>query len=247
MTQGEINRYFDKVFVLTLKHEVEQRKRMQSRLSEVNIDFEFFEGVNGYSVEFEREWSFYERRPKLTYFEKAYNKKFIESRGAWGYLKTMVKLLTESLQKGYQRVLVFDNDVFFCKDSTQRFDKFYDSVSKDWKVLLLGASQYNWNVEMKAEQGYYHPIRFGTCGSFAIGYDRSVFYELIKSAKEMETPFDNLPLGTLYSNYKDYCFVAYPNLVIADVRQSSIRGKRDLAQHSKNMRWPLEEFVVEPN
>lgn len=244
MSRYTINSYFDKVFVLSLRHETLARAAMSQKLAAVNIDFEFFEGVNGRSGEFSREWEFYEKRPCVTPLEMSYKKKFIESRGAWGYLKTMIKLLRYTMQRGYERILVFDNDVILARNFNARFEKFYQSVSPGWKILLLGASQYNWNITFKESDGYYHPIKLGTCGSFATAYHRSVIPQIIETARTMETPFDNLPLGIVYEKYKEECFVAYPNMAIADVRSSSIRGSRDLHAHSANMKWQLDQFEV---
>ena len=95
---------------------------------------------------------------------------------------------------------------------------------------------------MSAELSKYHPVKFGTCGSFATGYDKSIIYEIIEEAKKMETPFDNSPLGIIYEKCHEECFVAYPNIVIADVRKSLIRDSRNLIEHSEKMKWILEDF-----
>ncbi len=238
-----INEFFDKIFVLNLKKDSAKRQKIISQFNEFNIKFDFFNAINGYSSEFEREWWIYEKRPKCTHLEHSYNKKFIESQGALGYLKSMESLLMKALQNKYESILVFDDDIILIKDFHEKFQNFISSIrskNTNWKMILLGASQYNW--KLKVEEDYYHPVKLKTFGSFATAYHSSIFYELLIEVQKMLTPFDNLPVGTIYEKYSTECFVSYPNIVIADVSNSIIRSERNMDTHSQIMRWNLEEF-----
>jgi hypothetical protein len=240
----EINEHFDKIFVINMDHEIEKKKIITDRLNKLDINFEFISAINGHSDEFSKEWSYYNTRPKATYWEEAYNKKFIESRGAWGYLKTMIYILSIAIQKGHKRILIFDNDCLFDQNFQTKYLNFYKIVNdSDWKILLLGASDYGLSDETTAP--YYFPGKLSTCGSFAIGIDQSVYYEILEEALRMETNFDNLPVGNIYEKYKNQCFVAYPNIVIADVRTSTIRSGRDMVSHSQTMKWELDNFILD--
>ncbi|HNP17413.1 MAG TPA: glycosyltransferase family 25 protein [Fulvivirga sp.] len=237
-----VNKYFDNIFILNLKRDEDKRNRIAKHFEQHNITYEFFEACNGYSTEYEREWNFYNERPKLTDYEKRYNKKFLESPGALGYLKSMSEIFKVSLKNKYKRILVFDDDALLHKDFKLKFDQFVNHLpTKYWKIMLLGASQYKWNLTIK--NGYYLPQKLKTFGSFATGYDHSVYFELIGECKKLESPFDNIPLGNLYEKYIEQCFVSYPNIVIADVSRSLIRAERNMAEHSEKMKWELDNFL----
>jgi len=49
-------------------------------------------------------------------------------------------------------------------------------------------------------------------------------------------------MGELYEKYLEKCYVAFPNLIMPDVAESSIRGGRDQVSHSKKMRWKIDNF-----
>jgi hypothetical protein len=243
-SEFEINKHFDKIFVINMDHEIEKEKVIASKLNKLGINFELVTGINGSSEEFSREWDYYKTRPEITYLEKRYNKKFIESSGAWGYLKTMIHILSLAIRKKYKRILIFDNDCLFDTNFKTKYLDFYNNVNKvDWKILLLGSSDYGLPEEVTPP--YYSPKKLTTCGSFAIAIDHSIYYEILEEALKMETNFDNLPIGNIYEKYKNQCFVAYPNIVIADVRTSTIRSGRDIVAHSQTMRWDLDNFILD--
>ncbi len=237
-----INTFFDKVYVLNMIHEVDNIKRITEQFSELNIEFEFFHGVNGYLPEYDLEWNYYNKRPLSTYYEKTYNKKFITSRGAWGYNKTMIKMFKKAINEKYTSILVFDNDVIFDNHFEKKIKIFFESINDSWKILNIGASDYK--IKNRGNPyNFYHPVKLETMGSFAVGYNNVVFPLLLDYTSGFESAFDNLPLGNIYEKYPKDCYVCFPNIVIADVRNSNIRDGRNLETHSKTMKWNLNNFI----
>lgn len=239
-----VNNFFEKTFVLNMSLEQQRIPIVERRMKDVNIDYEIFNAVNGKALKFDKFWELYNGRPISTYLEKVYKKKFIESRGALGYLKTMERLLADAIKNKYDSILVFDNDCLFDINFEVKATKWLQQINKkEWKILLFGASDYGL-ADFKPSPPHYTPIKLKTCGSFAIGIHNSAFKDILNEILKMETPFDNLPLGNVYKNYSHQCFVKYPNIVIADVKYSSIRGSRNLKTHSELMHWPLENFNI---
>jgi hypothetical protein len=237
-----VNDFFEKTFVLNMSSEHQNIPVIERRMKHVNIDYAIFNAVNGKASKFDKFWELYNGRPVSTDLEKSYKKKFIESRGAFGYLKTMERLLGDAIKNKYDSILVFDNDCLFDLDFETKAKKWLQQINKDkWKVLLFGASDYGLS-SFSPSSPHYTPVKLKTCGSFALGIHNSVFKEVLNELSKMETPFDNLPLGNVYEKYTEQCFVAYPNIVIADVKYSSIRGARNLESHSKLMHWALANF-----
>ncbi|RFC55958.1 glycosyltransferase family 25 protein [Brumimicrobium aurantiacum] len=237
-----INGFFEKTFVLNMSIEQEKLAQIEKKMKHVNIDYTIFNAVNGRSKEYDKIWELYTKRPKSTYLEKQYRKKFIESRGAFGYLKTMEALIKQAIKFKYDNILIFDNDCLFDNDFDRKAKKFIQKInSKNWKVILFGASDYGIS-EREVSTPYYSPIKLKTCGSFAIGIHNSCYKDILREIQKMETPFDNMPLGQIYEKYPENCFVAFPNIVIADVSNSSIRSSRNLKLHSEKMKWKLDNF-----
>ena len=243
-TQSILNQEFDKVFVLSLEKERDKRANISTVLGDLNIEFEFFDAVNGYDIKYNVEWEFYSKRPLSTYYEKTYNKKFIESRGAWGCLKSYYEIFKLAIKKKYKRILILEDDVLFCENFEEKVKEFFVNIpDPNWKMVLLGCSQHFFEEHM--DENYYRPVKFRTTGAFANGYDESVYKEIMKDISLMETAFDNTPIGHIFESYPEECFVAFPNLIIADVRSSNIREGRNLDKFAEKMQWDLSLFKIE--
>lgn len=231
-----VNDYFDKVYVLSLPFSIDRRKAMQGRLKALKIEFEFIDAKDGNSIRNERMWAFYKNRGLGTQNEIEKGKKFIESLGAWGCLESFIYILRQILKKGYRRTIIFEDDVFFSVNFEEKFSEFINSIPRDeWKVLELGASEYGWS-QRKINSTYYHPGK-GTHGAFAIGLDKSIVGEMLIEAMTRDSPLDNSPFAKVFIDYPKKCFVSFPNMVIADVRKSYLRGSRDMISHGEKMKW----------
>lgn len=255
-----VNRYFDNVYVVNLKKNVKDRLTIAKHLKENNIDFELFEAIDGYKGAPFKKWEEYLERPigeflrykKEKEKEIKHGKPFIESAGAIGYIFTYLSILQDAKHKGYSKFLILEDDVILASNFEKKIEEFISRVGEDWKILQLGASQYGWaglEEDEIVSQGFYFPRRVdgcNTCGSFAIAFDSSVIDELIEAESAFEAPFDHLPMGEIYERYLGQCFVAYPNVVMPDVGESSIRGARCQIEHSKRVKWRLSDFDYPP-
>ena len=247
-----LNDYFDCIYLVNLKKEVNRRITASFHLKNNNINYTLFEAVNGYTAEGIKFFNEYQknlgklnRYTEFNELEIKRGKRFIESAGAIGYINTYLKILQNAKTQGYKRILILEDDILLHPNFMSKFHQFISAIKENWKIIQLGASQYNWDSvdnESSLKKGFYLPRRLDTCGSFAIGIDSSVYDELIEAESAYDGPFDHLPMGEIYENHLEECFVCYPNIIIPDVGTSSIRGGRCQIAHSKKMRWALEEF-----
>lgn len=165
--------------------------------------------------------------------------------GVFGYILSQAKVLKDAIDNGYKRILVLDDDVFFCSNAESRLKDICRSIPDTLKILALGTSEYSdrSSSEFIASRLYEHsdlytPIPGKTCGSFAMVYDQSVYKELIEAINEADGTFDNVILGSIYSNNHGLCIAIDPAIVIPDVTNSDIRtNSRNQENHSLNMNW----------
>lgn len=248
-----VHQYFDEVFMVNLKNHTGKRLKTFAHLGHHGIRPRIWQATNGYSWENLAEFEKYKSRPlgnlhfaEFSEREKKRGSHFIGSPGAWGYIKTYVNILKYSQRKGYRRILIFEDDVILHTQFEQRLKTLLAIIGDTWKVIQLGASQYDWesvnDIDEAAKLGYYLPQMLHTCGSFAICIDMSIADELLEYLSHMDAPFDHIPIGRIYENHRGKCFVAFPNIVIPDVTESSIRHNRDQKSHSEKMKWRLDEF-----
>lgn len=250
---SSLNDHFDHIYVVNLEESVEDRLKVCHHLTQSGVSYELFTAVNGYKGRANRLWKTYQTRPlgalkRFSYLnqrEIKRNKKFIESAGAVGYICTYLEVLRDAKRRGFRKFLIFEDDVLLSKGFEERFQKFISSTGDDWKVVQLGASQYNWDSvddDQALTDGFYFPRQMHTCGSFAIAFDSSVVDELIELESCFEAPFDHAPMWALYEKYLGKCYVAYPNLVMPDVGESTIRESRCQYAHGRRMKWQVENF-----
>lgn len=251
-----INQYFDHVYVLNLSRRMDRKVCMVQKLNHLNIKAEFFTAVDGYTPECKKEYEAYFNiplcQPNAHPLEKFLKMKVITSPGAWGYLKTFSNILKDAKKRKFQRILCFDDDVLFHKDFENRFVELTKNISNHWKLLYLGASQQHWAIpdnlsfpdknktKIDKNASYYFPVY--TDGSFALGIQSSIFDELLQSISKMDCSFDSGPLMDIVKKYPKACLVAFPNLVIADLSESNIRGAIDFFKWSKNYKWHLKDY-----
>jgi len=239
-----INDIFDIVFVINLANDKFKKKMMIKKLNKLNIKHTFVEAINGYQEPILSQYNIYKNKPcdwdGSHEYEIARSKKMIPSAGAYGYLESWLKILDISTKFNYKKILVFDDDVIFDNNFEEKVKDFFDIIPTDFKIAALGLSQHNWGKIVYKDK-YYNPIVY-TDGSFALGIDSSVFPELIQQTKLYNIAFDSGPIRYIYNKYKSECFIAYPNLVIADVSTSSIGGSRNMIETSSKLKWPLQNF-----
>lgn len=238
-----VNESFSHVYVINLNRKPDRELSMHQKMRDQEIVFERISAVDGLTAKI----------PKRCITDRM-------SKGAWGYLLTWKKILEKSLADGSESILCFDDDVIFHRDFKVQFNNVMTWLENSkWRVINLGASQH---AEISWPQDfYYHPEL--TDGSFATAVHRSVFQELLMEIKKVTTvltinvalpintdllmPFDSGPLRNIYGKYKDECYVIYPNLVISDVRNSTIRGPRNQVELSNKFGWNLKDYHWPPS
>ena len=136
-----LNVIFDKIFVINLKKDIYKRNNIIHKFKNLNINFSFFEGINGYQNDnIIKQYNLYKNKPfdwKDSHrYERDRQKKMIPSLGAFGYLQTWINILNLSKEKSYKNILVFDDDIIFDKNFELKVDKFLKKI-KNFKIINL--------------------------------------------------------------------------------------------------------------
>lgn len=255
-----INRYFDKIYVINLRRRQNKLIEIAQKLKRLNISAEIIEAVDGYKSPHIDEYRMYEKNPMVaenTHIrENELKRKLIYSPGVWGHLKSNRLILKDALAKGYQRILILEDDTVFIKNFHQEFKKFSTIIAKtDWKFLYLGASQRWWDIPEDIvypdksilaylpEKPYYHPV--SVRGSFAFGVHHSQFKNLIAKIDEMNCPFDWI-YSLSFNHLADHSIVAQPNLIVADLAISDNRPKENSFEEKQQAitrrKWDMPKY-----
>src|SRR6478736_105181 len=96
-----LNRLFDRIFVVNLKHEAGKRIASKIQLDAHGIDYEFVEAINGYREPVYGRFLQYTSNPvgqlkryaEYNESELKHGSLFIDSPGAYGYIETYLGIL----------------------------------------------------------------------------------------------------------------------------------------------------------
>lgn len=215
-----INDYFDNVYVLNLDRRTDRFENIKNKLDLLNIKFERFSAIDGNNIP-DEEYDF-------SGFIKG--RGMLENKYALACLRSHIEIIKDAKFKGYNRILIFEDDVLISKDINIHLQKLRNI--KDWKLLYLGSSQYNWDVEFIED--FFLSKR--SLGAFAYAIDYSIYDEILNQS--IGKSVDNV-LSDMQNKYYGECYTFYPNICVSDVSESDIRSDRDQESHSKRMRWDL--------
>jgi GR25 family glycosyltransferase involved in LPS biosynthesis/glycosyltransferase involved in cell wall biosynthesis len=230
------NTYFDNIYIINLKKDIEKRERIKRIFDKYNIKCEFIEAVYGKEV------------PNIDLYKKPNTK--LTSVGQYGYSLSMIKILSDAIEKNYKKILVCDDDIILKKNFLYEFDKNIKKIPYDWKVLFLGLSG-PWSFHEKIFL-YSHDLNqnyttnlVGCDGSFCVGYDSTMFKKIIEITNNFIYPYDTQLIRYLNENLDIDKYAFYPHLVIADtVKKSDIVNYQEEMDLIKNIERNHFRFMI---
>ena len=236
-----LNNKVSEAYVLSLEEEKDKFEICKRQASRFGIEITRWIGEDGRIGKNNQDWMRYMDQPWIEIDEKL-GRKAIDKPGAWGYLLTMKGIFEDAIGKGHEAIAVFDDDFILSKSFDHRFSRLVEVLEESWDILYLGASQWLWDDVSLSDKPYYSPDR-NTNGSFAVIYRNTVFQEILDEIETMSAPFDAGALRkAVMGKFSDTSFVAYPNLVIANVEKIGIRESRNQNEFSKRFGWDLSNF-----
>ncbi len=167
----------------------------------------------------------------------------LKTPGEFAYILGHIGCLLSFLGTNSEKLFLFDDDIMIRKDNLCP-ERFSDTIeyASNFDILFLGASQYNWdNLNEQNKDAYYTP-NLHTYGTFAIVLTRAKAIQYLLGLLQFDSPADHKPIKRLFMNNDCRAGVCYPNIFIADVNRSIIRGKRNMHMHSKLMRWDPAQY-----
>ena len=235
-----LNNTCDKIKVINMDSEKNKFSDIYNTFENKGIICERSLGVDGKKKKLIEEYDNYKKIP-FNKLENQLGRKLIVSSGGLGYLYSMELIFREAILKNYKYIMICDDDIRICNDFTNKFDKLYNNLFGNFRLLMLGSSQWDWK-NIKFEEKYYIPNNYSN-GSFANIYHRSTFENIYNKLINFSHPFDDLPMKSNFEN--NFCYVSYPNLIIAQLEKSSIRKVNNSRSYEK-FRWIKDNYIYLP-
>lgn len=185
----DINLFFDAVYLINLPHRQDRLKQHMKSRNKNQIhhqNYIIFEAVDGKKLDLNN-WEF--------------------SAGALGCLESHLQILKDARLKGYEKILVFEDDFEFVKGFNQKMKTVLKELPADWDMLYLHSNHY------------YAPTPYsnnldkcnGALTTVAYGANRAIFDTLINlielRKRQVDVEFASLHASmNCYSTKKNLCF-----------------------------------------
>jgi GR25 family glycosyltransferase involved in LPS biosynthesis len=234
-----INYYFDKIYVLNLEKHNDRKKYMLNEFKKYNINnYKFWSAINGNDDKYIDDfWDKYSKIP-FTKREKNLGRKLIGSKGVLANLLSVRDIIIDAKKNNYKKILFLEDDVIFHKNFNEEFTRITSKISNNWKILYLGV-QNKYDV---VKDNIYIPNEH-LSGGWSFGIDHTVYDKIINECNKKNMPFDNGPLTEIRKLYKNKCKVIYPNLIVANLDESSLRNdKRTTKTFASKFGWDLNLY-----
>jgi GR25 family glycosyltransferase involved in LPS biosynthesis len=225
-----MNEYFNQIYLINLARRPDKLTKVLWQLNRYHIKVHLIEATDG-------------SHPSVFFQQK------VLPVGAYGYVLSWIRVLNHAITNKYKRILILDDDVILHQNFNHLFSTWIQTLSpQKWKIILLGATQHTQRPNLISHDGgkidgdddengmgSYHPKIVD--GSFAVGINTSVFQEILDMLSGCDQLVDSHVLRRIYQRYQYQCFVAFPNLIIADVTSSDIQSARNQQELALKVGW----------
>lgn len=134
---AQLNRFFDKVFVITLRRATDRHAHIQKELK--GLDYELFYGKD------KQEFSVEELQQKGIYNEALARRHHRYGKpmpaGMIGCSWSHVEVYKTIIQNNYQRVLILEDDVVINRETVSIWPQAVQELPQDWELLYLGFAE----------------------------------------------------------------------------------------------------------
>ena len=117
----QLNKYFDKIYILNLHKRTERKILSQKRFDFVGLECEVFNGVDG-SV--------------LQYIHKKIDNPIFANGAYIGCAISHLSIYQEAIEKQYERILIIEDDCRINRNIDSIFSKIEKEIPSDWNNLL---------------------------------------------------------------------------------------------------------------
>lgn len=201
-----LNRYFDKVYVITSKSTEQRVSYIKDLFKKENIKFDFHYAPYAEFVDDKIINGYLEYLKNNGQEDSLPSSKFRISCAI-----SHLQVLRQFQHSDFNNVLIFEDDVCFEHDYVSKTQMFMDNVPKDWDILNLGRN-YAYKDDQVLPLNQYINIPKTMYGAHAYAFSRN---KIVEFCEYFESPHQ-LPWGPdphyvkMYnSDYKCYCPSTY--------------------------------------
>ncbi len=208
---GIINETFPYEICINLDRRPERWQHMQRKFDQHGIhSVQRFPALDGNNMKLPANW--------------------LHTPGAYGCLRSHLKVVREARRLGVSSVLIFEDDVVFDHQLEKKFGAWIQQLPSDWDMLFFGALHRDEPIKVAANIARITKAY----STYAYVLRDTVFDDFIELNRKTQKELDNNSL-VLQQRFKCYCFM--PHLAWVETDYSDAQQR--LVDH-----WYLRESLV---
>jgi hypothetical protein len=193
----KLNDYFDNIYIINLEHRTDRWQHCEEQMVKHGFTAEKFKAIG--ATEMIKGWQ--------------------------ACTLSHIAVLEDARQRGFERVLVLEDDFVFCDDFN---DKFLSQYSPNWQILYLGIGHKIAPI-LEQDFAFYKVIEGYT--SHAVAYANvQELDDFLNECKKLETVID-VYLYQWFQRDKQTAYCFYPNLAW------QLGGFSDIEQREMYYEW----------
>jgi len=207
----KVNNFFEKVFVINLPHRDDRLQKFDSNAKKHNIEYEIFPAFNGKTIGLDFEYN-----DKKYVSEGYFNNLTPYHKSCMGCSISHLEVLKFCKNKGYENILILEDDTEFVDDFENKFNLFTESFITEWDLLFLSGT------EVKVNSIYKNFCGLSSCyTSHSYSVNKSAYDILIE---KITNSFYYQPLDVSYSQIQNNIksFICNPILTFQYASYSDI-------------------------
>lgn len=194
-----------KKFCLDVRANPWRTEVVQQRFREHNLDVEFFYGAHGQTIGI---------MPCRTVFDVERDHTYRINPGKTSITLSKIMLFQHILDKGYEEVLIFENDVNLVQYFRDEFEKSYAALPEGWQAVHVGFCCSEGKPQTVINDRITQIAGVLCCHALLLKHEavQLAYDTLLKS--DWGTPSDTILQRRVYPKLQHYCFV--PQLAFQD-------------------------------
>jgi len=180
-----LNKFVDNVYLINLKRRDDRLNHMINEFDKINVSFKRFNAIDG----------------------KIMGDGLKSSQVAC--LRSHVGVIRDALRMGYNRFVIFEDDVIFCDDFEKRFKYYSENVPDDWDIMYLGCNLHSSSNPKFIKNFIYKVEECYGCFAMILNNKNGLFEKIIEITKDEEKPIDNYYHEQILKEFKAYVFAPF--------------------------------------
>lgn len=135
-----MNIQIPKIFCISLKENFLRKLHIEYHLKSNQIDFEFFDGINGKQFGLKTNIPFKDKNCCLSesQIKQLGDKDYYITSGHIGCILSHYMLWKTLSHLPYEEIIIFEDDIQLCEDFKNKFFNFKSKLPDDWQYVFLG-------------------------------------------------------------------------------------------------------------